>query len=403
MDTFIVKTLKTERSRNQYAARVLQRTFCVTMIALLGACSAVQPVAYDPPTDRGFEPGTVFEANRVLQNANGLSMGLLAGPEDVAFGPDGWVYAGFHDGSFGGGGVLRMRPDGSEREVFVATDAWVTGIEFDAADNLIALVQNLGIVSIAPDRTVTTVATELDGEPFLIPNDLDIGPNGHIFFTVSSTTVPSSPANALNLIMGARRDDGGLFVYNPGAPSPADRVRRLIDGLHFANGVAVDPYGNYVLVVETGRYRVLRYWINGPDAGTTEVFLDNLPGIPNGISARPVAQTDTINDDGRAQFWLGFSTRRNAAIDALHPRPFLKRIMMGLPSALRPSAEPYGLVALVETRTGATGRVVRTLHDPEGKKVREATSVEEANGILYLGGDISDTVWAVALPEVDHR
>ena len=56
---------------------------------------------------------------------------------------------------------------------------------------------------------------------------------------------------------------GRLLVYDP-----ISRVATtLVDGLNFANGVAVSHDQTYVLVNETGKYRVIRYWIAGPQEG----------------------------------------------------------------------------------------------------------------------------------------
>jgi len=52
---------------------------------------------------------------------------------------------------------------------------------------------------------------------------------------------------------------GRLIVFDP-----ATRVAKtLLDGLNFSNGVAVSHDQCYVLVNETGSYRVIRYWITG--------------------------------------------------------------------------------------------------------------------------------------------
>ena len=41
-----------------------------------------------------------------------------------------------------------------------------------------------------------------------------------------------------------------------------------------------------VFVIETFRYRLSRYWIEGPRAGEWEVVAENLPGIPDGVTGR---------------------------------------------------------------------------------------------------------------------
>ena len=88
--------------------------------------------------------------------------------------------------------------------------------------------------------------------------------------------------NVMKIILESK-PDGGLFRYDP----KTKKVETLIDGALFANGVAVSKNDDFVLMVELTTYRVLRYWLKGKKKGETDIFIDNLPGFPNGISRRP--------------------------------------------------------------------------------------------------------------------
>src|SRR4029077_10758201 len=107
------------------------------------------------------------------------------------------------------------------------------------------------------------------------------------------------------------------------------QTRVLLKGLHFANGVAVGPDDAYVLVAETGEYRVLRYWLKGDKAGTSDVFIDNLPGFP-----------DNITYNNRDRFWLALAAPRDALLDQLLPGSFFERKLLSrIPGWLQPSPE----------------------------------------------------------------
>lgn len=67
----------------------------------------------------------------------------------------------------------------------------------------------------------------------------------------------------------------------------------LIDDLLFANGVALADDEEFVLVVETGRSCVHRYYLKGPKKGTRDIFIDGLPGLP-----------DNINSDGQGGYFF---------------------------------------------------------------------------------------------------
>src|SRR5260370_23040237 len=104
----------------------------------------------------------------------------------------------------------------------------------------------------------------------------------------------------------------------------------LLRDLYFANGVAVSPDQSFVLVNDTSSYRVRRFWLTGPKQGQSDIFIDNLPGFPDGISS-----------NGRDTFWLALVNRRDAALDSMLPHPFLRKVVMRLPSFLQPSINRY--------------------------------------------------------------
>ncbi len=73
--------------------------------------------------------------------------------------------------------------------------------------------------------------------------------------------------------------------------------------MYFANGVALSENEDFVLVCESARYRITRFWLSGPNKGSSDVFVDNLPGFPDGVSS-----------DNRGTFWVALFTVRNALV-----------------------------------------------------------------------------------------
>lgn len=55
--------------------------------------------------------------------------------------------------------------------------------------------------------------------------------------------------------------------------------RVLLDGLWFANGVVLSPNEDFVVVSETTRSQLRRYYLKGDKKGTDDIFIDGLPGI----------------------------------------------------------------------------------------------------------------------------
>lgn len=68
---------------------------------------------------------------------------------------------------------------------------------------------------------------------------------------LSAVSAESESALALQLL--AR-------CYNP----ETRQAHVLAKGFYYANGVALGPGGDYLLMVETNRIRVHRHWLKGP-------------------------------------------------------------------------------------------------------------------------------------------
>lgn len=332
------------------------------LVLLLAALSPVDSVAWTPPAAPAL--AGVTAPNDRLRSAELLGQGQVVGAEDVDVDAQGRIYGGLADGR-----IVRLLADGSV-ETFADTGGRPLGLAFDRGGRLIVADAWKGLLSISPNGQVSTLATEADGVPFGFTDDVDIGPNGILYFTDASSKW-RQPDYELDLL--ETRPYGRLLRHNPAT----GETQVLLDGLYFANGVAVSPAGDYVLVNETWRYRVLRYWLAGPRAGQSEVFIDNLPGFPDGIST---------GSDGT--YWIALPSPRKADLDFLHRLPVLKQAVAALPQALRPKAVRYGFVIGVD----ANGMIVTSLHDPSGDHLREITSVQQAGEWLYFGTLSNDRI-----------
>ena len=144
----------------------------------------------------------------------------------------------------------------------------------------------------------------------------------------------------------------------------------LLDDLYFANGVAVSPDGAFVLVNETARFRVRRYWLAGPRHGESEVIIDNLPGFPDGISS-----------NGAGVYWLALVSPRNPLLNNLGLHPFVRKMIVQLQEAMQPAPERHAFVLGLD----ASGNVVHNLQSDAADAYAPITSANEFNGVLYLG------------------
>lgn len=329
--------------------------------------SPIDPLAWDAPAAPPLSG--VMAPNQDLQQAELLGLGALAGPEDTAVDADGRIYAGLHDGR-----IVRLAADGSV-SLFADTGGRPLGMDFDSDGNLIVADAYRGLLRIEPQGQVQVLSREADGLPFAFTDDLDIAGDGRIYFSDASSRF-EQPDYLLDLLEA--RPHGRLLRYDPA--SGATEV--LLDGLYFANGVALSKNQDFVLVNETYRYRITRYWISGPKAGQRDVFADNLPGLP-----------DNLQGDGKGTFWVALPTPRKADADFLHRHPWLKAQIAKLPRMFWPKATPYGLVIALDEN----GRIVRSLHDAGGEHLRMITSAKPVGDSLYLGSLDNDRIGRLSL------
>ncbi|GAA3963636.1 SMP-30/gluconolactonase/LRE family protein [Allohahella marinimesophila] len=316
-----------------------------------------------------------------LQQIPVLASGKLAGAEDVhpvrEADREQWlVYTGMANGE-----IIRIAKD--ERiEVLADTGGHPLGLALDTEDRLVIADAERGLLRLDLDTLALETLAPRGGPMQLnFVDDVDIAANGVIYFSDASS---GRDMDELQLEILEARPRGRLFAYDPAA-AEGERLSLLLDKLYFANGVAVTADQQSVLVNETFRYRVTRYWLDGPKKGESEVFADRLPGFPDGISR---------GSDGR--YWVALFAPRNSALDNAHPYPVLKELMAALPESLQPEAARHGAVLGLNEE----GDIIASLQDPSGEHVWEITSVEEADdGTLYLGTLTGDRIGA--LPAID--
>ncbi|RLA22567.1 MAG: SMP-30/gluconolactonase/LRE family protein, partial [Gammaproteobacteria bacterium] len=282
----------------------------------------IEPVAWDAPQNAGLvDP---FEPNDRLRKAQLIDLGEHEGPEDVAADRNGMIYTVTVDGL-----IIRMAPDGSNIEVFSEPGGRPLGMEFDAAGNLFVANSFLGLQKVSPDGSVEVLTDSYQGEPITYADDVAVAENGMIYFSDASSKFGAMKsggtyeASLLDVLEHGAH--GRIYRYDP----ISAETTIVMDDLNFANGVAISADQSYLLVNETTSYRIWRHWLTGPDAGKSEVIIDNLPGFP-----------DNITNGRNGNFWVGLVAPRNQLVVALSGKPFMRKMVQRLPAFFRPKAEP---------------------------------------------------------------
>lgn len=314
----------------------------------------IHPVAWEPHPAPALEGD--FAENRVLQGLELFATPNSHGPEDVAVDAEGRIYVGVEEGQ-----ILRYAADGSDPQVFADTGGRPLGLDFDRDGNLIVADALEGLLSINPGGGVTVLCTEAGYHPFRLTDDVDVDSQNVAWFSDASYKWNDHMNDVLE-----SAPNGRLVKYdlNTGECSV------VLDGLFFANGIAVSPDETYVLVNDMTRYRIKRVYVRGPRKGDVEVLTNNLPGLPDGIST---------GADGI--FWVAIITPRNALIDFAGPRPWLRRLIHRIPAALQPKPTRHPFILGLN----ASGKVVHNLQDADGLEFSHTTSVEQVGDWLYVG------------------
>jgi len=234
-------------------------------------------------------------------------------------------------------------------------------------------------LAVTPSGQVVVVASRYENRPLLFVDDLDIAKDGTIYFTDASQRF-GIEEYLLDFFEG--QATGRLFSFDPRSGS----LQARMSGLAFANGVALGPDEEYVLVNETAAHRISRYWLKGPKTGQTDVFIENLPGYP-----------DNLSFNGRDLFWVALAGPRTKALEDQMGNPFMRKVAFRLQSIgllPQPAPEYYGCVIAINLQ----GQVVATLQDPGGRTIRSITSVNEKDGVLYFGSIEMDRIATLPVP-----
>jgi Strictosidine synthase len=219
-------------------------------------------------------------------------------------------------------------------------------------------------------------------------NDLDIDHDNDCVYFTSSTTRGVVAYNARTGHYDTMRSflldlysadiSGRLLQYNF-----LTRATTLVmDDIWYANGVVVSPDKDYVLVVETCGFRVIKKWLTGPKAGQQEDFIANLPGFPDGITLA------TSNGSVGGGYWISLVVPLSPilyVIQSMAARYFLSWLQLELLShvvMLQKMLIPKWACVI---HVSPSGEILEIVLDPNGSMVSTVSAVTEHNGKLFMG------------------
>ncbi len=347
-------------------------TLAVVAGYLLFAPTPIEPVSWTPPPAPSLSEGE-FKENNLLAGIERIGSKLeLYGPEAVLKDAQNRTITGLQDGR-----IVRINAEGTSLETLVNTGGRPLGLAWHPDGRLIIADGVKGLLALnVSDSEVQVLTTGADGIPFGFADDVDISADGQYAY-FSDASIRWHYGQDGEAVM-EHRGDGRLLVYD----FHSGETKTLLNGLEFANGVALGPNEDYVLVAETGAYRISRLWLKGPKAGRQDIFRDNLPGLPDNI---------TFNDQDR--FWLAIYTPRNYFLDVFADKPFMRKVFARALRIIPKLIEHRAMILGLDTEGG----IVANLQDSGPGNYSPITSVRQVGDTLYIGSFTERSIGKIKL------
>ena len=284
------------------------------------------------------------------------------GAEDVVVAPDGTVFTGTEDGV-----IWALEPaTGSTRRI-ADTGGRPLGLELLPDGDLVVCDARRGVLRVAPATgTVEVLVDRVEGRAMQFCNNAAVASDGTIWFSDSS----------LHYGVDRWKDD---FVQHTRTGrllrrDPDGSVEVVLEGLAFANGVALAADESYVAVAECRGRTVVRLWLSGPRAGERDHLVADLPGYPDNISR---------GSDGL--IWVAVASPVDGLVERLGSAPMvLRKAVTRIPEALQPKPAQTIRVQAYDDE----GRLVHDLDLPRpdhGPGYHMVTGVREHDGRVWMG------------------
>lgn len=279
-------------------------------------------------------------------------------PESIAIDQHDYIYASFENGH-----ILKFNPLGDFEAMVVNTGGRPLGLRFHPDGDLLVCDANLGLLKVnVQTAAVSLLSNMAEGVYYQFTDDLDVSKDGSmIYFTDASSRWPFGQDH-LEII--EHRGNGRLLSYN----CNTGETTVLMRGLVFANGVSLNQDESAVMVTETGRYRVHRYWLTGAKAGQSEIWIDNLPGMP-----------DNIRFNGQDCYWIAIPHLRSTLLDFTAPYPQVRWLAMLYAHYLPIPAQKISCVLGFNSQ----GELIHNLQSHDDECYHFITQALEHKGHLY--------------------
>ncbi|MGH8529385.1 MAG: SMP-30/gluconolactonase/LRE family protein [Nevskiales bacterium] len=208
------------------------------------------------------------------------------------------------------------------------------------------------------------------GRPFAFCNDLEISKDGRrIYFSEPFAYTGAAMGGGTVREAVSLGGNGRLWRHD----LDSGTTRLIAEGFHFVDGVLYDlhpglPREQSVIVSQTPHFRLTRFWLAGAKAGTAEIVLDGITGMPDGLDR-----------DASGNIWTGLLKERSGLLTWLHANAWIKPLFLRLPLGHVPQSRRTGVLAL--SPDGATPLYAASYGGPQ---VSDIASAIPGPGGIYL-------------------
>jgi ribose transport system permease protein len=329
----------------------------------------------------GLMPGAVAPK---LSGATLIGSGKIEGPEDVLLDVNDNLYCGTRDGR-----IMRFAPPHhTDVSVLAKIGGRPLGLAFDAEGRIVTCVAGMGLVRVTLDGEVELLTDQTERSLFSVQDDttirmaddLDIAPDGTIYFTDATKRYDIADWG-LDLLEG--RPNGRLLSFEP----LSRKTRTVCDNLIFPNGVCLTHDGKHLLVASSWTCSILIFDLRNMSA-SPRIFIQGLPGYP-----------DNVNRASDGGYWIALAGMRNPVMDEAMKIPGLRRRMT---RRVPPTNWLFGNLNIGGVlKADGAGRICDALWDRPDGPLYMITSMREHKGALYLGGVTNNKIGRLALGGAD--
>ncbi|TGL93509.1 SMP-30/gluconolaconase/LRE-like region [Leptospira barantonii] len=226
-------------------------------------------------------------------------------------------------------------------------------------------------VYVSSERPVVSIKdlNASNSRPFSLCNDLAISKDGDRIYI-------SEPFEREGAAMGSGAVPEAIGLYPHGKLWMYDRksnsISLILNGFTFVDGILIEENSSggeeSVVFTETSKFRIVRAFLSGDKAGTSEILFENLPGLADGLER-----------DDLGRIWVGIIKRRSSLVNVVHANVWLKPFLLSLPQWILPISKKTGILVL---DSKAKKPLYYSLHD--GSKIVDISVSVPFEGRVYF-------------------